>query len=232
MDDWPAMNDWDFEKLGTRLFRGIKVDVLDDLSSYHQWNECRMTMAASLRNPPKVHMTDFHEVYPELMNDVNISQLFNDKDDFLEIVDSDIRPPQLSFQMEPKRSGTHWRVEVLNGSLWSALVQGHKRWGLYHPDVFFPPGVVHNKYSIQNDQSSDPFTWWAYTQPHLHADRQPLECVQKPGEMLYIPSGWWWSYINLDDSIGLQEYFGKYEIDEGDDETKEDVRVIPVIATQ
>jgi len=37
------------------------------------------------------------------------------------------------------------------------------------------------------------------------------------------------------DCLSLKEYFGKYEIDEGDvvyDETKEDVRVIPVITTQ
>lgn len=31
-----------------------------------------------------------------------------------------------------------------------------------------------------------------------------MECVQEPGELLYIPSGWWWSNANIDDSIAMQ----------------------------
>ena len=31
-----------------------------------------------------------------------------------------------------------------------------------------------------------------------------MECVQEPGELLYIPSGWWWSNVNIDDSIAMQ----------------------------
>ena len=31
-----------------------------------------------------------------------------------------------------------------------------------------------------------------------------MECVQEPGELLFIPSGWWWSNVNIDDSIAMQ----------------------------
>ena len=57
-------------------------------------------------------------------------------------MDEDIRPPQLSFEMAPKRSGFHWRVEALNASLWSALISGRKRWGLYPPSYYFVPGTL------------------------------------------------------------------------------------------
>lgn len=62
--------------------------------------------------------------------------IFNHK-----LVDEDIRPPQLLFEMAPKRSGFHWRVESLNASVWSALIRGRKRWGLYPPSQFFIPGL-------------------------------------------------------------------------------------------
>lgn len=64
---------------------------------------------------------------------------------FDQVVDEDIRPPQLSLEMAPTRSGFHWRVETLNASVWSALVVGRKRWGLYSPSQFFVPGWFYLK---------------------------------------------------------------------------------------
>ena len=44
--------------------------------------------------------------------------------------------------MGANRSGYHWRVEPFNGSLWSALVVGRKRWGLYPPGTHYVPGML------------------------------------------------------------------------------------------
>ncbi|XP_022805964.1 F-box protein At1g78280-like [Stylophora pistillata] len=127
------------------------------------------------------------------------------KDFFEEVVDEDIRPPQLSFEMAPTRSGFHWRVEALNASLWSALIQGKKLWGLYPPSKYYVPGVNHNNHRTQTSQQSESFTWWIYTRPELQDDHKPQECVQEAGEILYIPSGWWWSNVNVDDTITIQK---------------------------
>ena len=35
----------------------------------------------------------------------------------------------------------------------------------------------------------------------------PLECVQGPGELLYVPSGWAHATINLDECVGLAVEF-------------------------
>lgn len=64
------------------------------------------------------------------------------KCNFSQVVDEDIRPFQLSFEMTPKRSGFHWRVEALNASLWSALIYGRKQWSLYPPSHYFVPGTL------------------------------------------------------------------------------------------
>ena len=66
------------------------------------------------------------------------------------------------------------------------------------------PGAVHNDHRTQDSQKSESFTWWAHTFPHLMDKYKPFECIQEQGEILYIPSGWWWSNLNTDDSITLQ----------------------------
>ena len=32
---------------------------------------------------------------------------------------------------------------------------------------------------------------------------RPLECVQRPGEVFYVPTGWHHAVINLEHSVGL-----------------------------
>lgn len=36
---------------------------------------------------------------------------------------------------------------------------------------------------------------------------RPLECVTKPGELLFIPSGWWHSALNLEPSVAFTQNF-------------------------
>lgn len=36
---------------------------------------------------------------------------------------------------------------------------------------------------------------------------RPLECVTKPGELLFIPSGWWHSALNLEKSVAVTQNF-------------------------
>ena len=65
-------------------------------------------------------------------------------------------------------------------------------------------GVIHNDHQTQDSQQSESFKWWIHTRPHIKDEYKPLECMQGTGEILYIPSGWWWSNLNIDDSITLQ----------------------------
>ena len=65
-------------------------------------------------------------------------------------------------------------------------------------------GVIHNNHQTQDSQQSESLTWWIHTHPHIKEEDKPLECMQETGEILYVPSGWWWSNLNIDDSITLQ----------------------------
>ncbi|XP_068724426.1 bifunctional arginine demethylase and lysyl-hydroxylase PSR-like [Montipora capricornis] len=202
MDSWDAMKSWDFKQLGMILTKGVKVDILESLTPYSLWNEYRSRHTDMHKKPSKVHMNNFEEIYPELLSEFRFPEFYQD---YMEVVDEDIRPVRLSFEMAPRRSGFHWRVESINASVWSALILGRKRWGLYPPSQYFVPGVVSNDHRSQDSQKSESFLWWAHTLPHLMEDYKPFECSQRLGEIFYIPSGWWWSNVNMDDSITLQK---------------------------
>jgi len=69
-----------------------------------------------------------------------------------------------------------------------------------------PPGGVWPGYS-QVD-------WINQIYPNLSDEDKPIECIQEPGEILYVPEGWYHAVINLGEgvAIGYQmfEHKGEY----------------------
>ncbi|CAK0849712.1 unnamed protein product [Prorocentrum cordatum] len=75
-----------------------------------------------------------------------------------------------------------------------ATLYGRKRWLLYPPDGN-PPGGMKGDWPV--------YDWLTVVYPNLSADRAPLECIQEPGDVLYIPEGWYHAVLNLADSVAL-----------------------------
>lgn len=109
----------------------------------------------------------------------------------------------------PERSGSPWHVDPTGASLlsiiliipitgtsaWNAVISGRKRWAFYPPG-HTPPGVytdVKGKY-----QSPYPLEWFLYTLPNLPPELRPIEVVQEPGELIFVPHGWWHCVLNLE----------------------------------
>jgi len=88
-----------------------------------------------------------------------------------------------------------------HGASVQMTVHGWKRWFLY-PEGSYPPGDgPGGGFSITD--------WLRVIYPMLPAARAPIECIQKPGDMMYVPGGWYHAVINLADSVAvtLQSHF-------------------------
>ncbi len=102
---------------------------------------------------------------------------------------------KLQFYLGPTLSGSPIHF---HRNAWNILIYGQKRWFLYPPDKAF--------YSKQRV-----LDWWRDN--HIDGEgawskeAPPLECVQYPGDMMFVPDMWGHGVINLKESIGLASEF-------------------------
>ena len=61
------------------------MDIMEVLTPYARWDEYRHKLASRYREPVKIEMSNFHEVYPDLMQDIKIPDFFRNEVDFMEV---------------------------------------------------------------------------------------------------------------------------------------------------
>ena len=74
--------------IGSVLTKGVKVDVMENISPYSHWNKFRSRFSDMYREPAKVIMKDFHKIYPELMDTITFPEF---SQDYMEVSDTDPR---------------------------------------------------------------------------------------------------------------------------------------------
>ena len=45
--------------------------------------------------------------------------------------------------------------------------------------------------------------WWDHVRPKLSVEQMPIEAIQEPGDIMYVPEGWHHAVINIDDVVGI-----------------------------
>ena len=90
-------------------------------------------------------------------------------------------------------SGTyfHSHTNALN-----VLINGSKRWWLVPPNVLFGPDTVGSMVD------------W-YTKYKLTLPFTPLECTQRSGDILFVPTEWNHATMNLENVFGYAVEIGK-----------------------
>lgn len=115
------------------------------------------------------------------------------------------RPDHTWLIVGPRRSGSVFHIDPNCTHAWNAAVVGRKRWLFYPPGVT-PPGVHPTP---DGDEVTLPLSLgeWLLTFWDEHEERKrsapvaerPLECTAMPGDVLFVPHGWWHAVINLDE---------------------------------
>jgi hypothetical protein len=125
--------------------------------------------------------------------------------DMLQHLGAERRPDHTWLIMGPKRSGSVFHLDPNATHAWNACIEGRKRWIFYPPGVN-PPGVFPSE---DGDEVALPLSvgewllqyWKEHTDQYrtrpLH--ERPMECTVYPGDVLFVPHGWWHMAINLDD---------------------------------
>jgi hypothetical protein len=144
-----------------------------------------------------------------------------DEHDLFKLLGEGKRPDHTWWIVGPRRSGSVFHIDPNATHAWNAAIVGRKRWIFYPPGVT-PPGVHP---SSDGDSVALPLSVgeWLLTFWEEHCERRataapserPLECTAMPGDVLFIPHGWWHMVINLDEvNIAItHNYVGKSNLD-------------------
>jgi histone arginine demethylase JMJD6 len=112
----------------------------------------------------------------------------------------EIRPPYRWILIGPERSGTGLHIDPLFTNAWVTLLQGRKRWLLFPPDT--PPELIGMDGPIQIPSS----IWFSRYYDRVTKDEfayPPVEVLQRPGETVFVPSGWPHLVLNLELTVSV-----------------------------
>jgi jumonji domain-containing protein 8 len=107
-------------------------------------------------------------------------------------IDNAADKQSLSFGVGPSGSGVPFHI---HGPVWAELFYGAKRW------FFYAPG---DKPKFDPDASS--LSWLRNVYPTLGDGERPLECVARPGDIVWIPDQWYHSTLNIGDTLFLSAF--------------------------
>lgn len=143
-----------------------------------------------------------------LLDDFEVPEYF--AEDLFRYVGRKRRPPYRWIVFGPKRSGSSVHVDPLATSAWNALISGRKRWALYPPRsvdkaTIKPRGVGLDGESV---------TWFNKMYPKTTTEEwrkrglpPPIDVIQYPGEIMFVPDGWWHAVLNIDDTMAVTQNF-------------------------
>jgi len=221
MEDWPCYRKdsgrhWSVDSL-TKRFRDIKFKVGSDDDGYPV--RLKMKHIQSYLNDP-VHMKDDSPMYAfdgsvfdkadtkSLLDDFSIPEWF--AEDLFKHVGEKRRPPYRWIVFGPPRSGSSVHVDPLATSAWNALISGRKRWALYPPRSVDKPTIKPRGLGLDGES----ITWFNKMYPRTTTEEwrkqgfpEPIDVVQYPGEIMFVPDGWWHAVLNLDETMAVTQNF-------------------------
>jgi Uncharacterized conserved protein len=218
---WPALKKWNEEYLAKetagmtfRATSGVApLPAQFTMDSYT--NYCNSTTEEA---PLYLFDRTFAQKCPQLVQDFEPSLKescpYFDNDalhghDLFALLGEYSRPDYRWIIIGPKRSGSNFHIDPNATHAWNAPIKGRKRWIFYPPGVN-PPGVYP---SPSGDDVIMPISLgeWFLTHWNDHVkqrsnpdkSKRPLECTVNPGDILFVPHGWWHCVLNLDDGMNI-----------------------------
>jgi len=199
MVDWPAMKKWNRQKL-LEKFQNVKFRTG---SGYKM--KFKKYIKYLDRNSDMYPLYLFDQNYPDntdMEGDYKILPYWDE--DLFKIVGEEERPPYRWVLVGAPRTGVPFHTDPRATGAWNGLISGKKRWILFAPE--------HRPIGVGDDTKSDYYEspeaikWFLDFYPKCNKS-QAIECVQRPGEIIFIPSGWWHCTFNIVESYAITQNF-------------------------
>jgi len=134
------------------------------------------------------------------------------KHDYMAYLAKADRLPWKWLLIGPKNSGTALHVDPLGTSAWNRLLLGEKLWLLFPPET--PPELLQ---LTQSDiHCEEACNWMISMYPRTQCNSwpqeyKPLLAFQFPGDIMFVPSGWWHLVLNVKTSFAVTQNFVSQE---------------------
>lgn len=216
MNDWPAMERWDIDRLlSTLTHASLKVGEDDKGRKLRMKYKYFVDYMRHQRDDSPLYLFETrveHEPQARrLLDDFTVPDFF--PHDFFDLVNSHSKPPYRWWSIGPRRSGTTVHSDPLGTAAWNAVTHGRKRWVLFEPSV--PGRFAKGKDVINKDTEDDePIMYFDFILPRIlekHPEIRVYEAEQGPGDVIFVPSQWWHGVLNLEDTVGVTQNYCGYD---------------------
>jgi len=212
VDEWPARTEWQRERMINK-YGDVQVTVIRSSEiTRRQYAESESYISSlgfqdeqskasggnmtfkefvtvldglSLKETDPPYLFNYSPL-PNLPEDYIHPYLFEPREDAFQ-TPYDMREEKSFFYVGKNSSGTYFHQ---HDHAWNTVLFGAKQWYLY-PPMTGTPGPMYTSPKI-----------WAEQYKNAVGD-PPLECVQYPGELLFIPGSWSHLTLNYGDTVGI-----------------------------